>query len=87
MDAAEMFLVRHQRMHSRVEALTDGLSENQIRERVHPAANPLAVFIHEDAEFLFASFLIGAKPTADSGLSPGLNGGLGSGGRPVAVTE
>ena len=28
-----------------------------------------AVLIREDAAFLFASFLIGAKPTADSGLS------------------
>lgn len=28
-----------------------------------------AVLVREDAEFLFASFLIGAKPSADSGLS------------------
>ena len=42
MDATEMFLIRHKRTHSRVEALTDGLTEDQIRERVHPAANPLA---------------------------------------------
>jgi hypothetical protein len=37
-----MFLIRHSRMHSRVEALTDGLTEHQVREPVHPAANPLA---------------------------------------------
>lgn len=29
-----------------------------------------AVFVREDAEFLFASFLIGAKPMQESGLSP-----------------
>lgn len=37
-----MFLIRHKRMHSHVERLTEGLSEQQIRERVHPMANPLA---------------------------------------------
>ena len=42
MDASEMFLIRHRRLHSHVERLTEGLSEEQIRERVHPLANPLA---------------------------------------------
>jgi hypothetical protein len=42
MDATEMFLIRHQRMHAHVETLTEGLSEAQIRERVHAKANPLA---------------------------------------------
>jgi hypothetical protein len=42
MDAAEMFLIRHQRMHAHVERLTEGLHEEQIRERVHPMVNPLA---------------------------------------------
>jgi hypothetical protein len=40
-DATEMFLIRHERMHAHV----DGLSEQQIRERVHPLANPLAWLI------------------------------------------
>jgi hypothetical protein len=34
MDATEMFLIRHKRMHSHVERLTEGLSEEQIREGV-----------------------------------------------------
>ena len=42
MDATQMFLIRHERMHARVDRLTDGLTEEQIRERVAPEANPLA---------------------------------------------
>ncbi len=42
MDATAMFLIRHKRMHAQVERLTEGLSEEQIRDRVHPMANPLA---------------------------------------------
>ena len=42
MDATEMFLVRHRRMHVHVERLTEGLNEEQIRQRVHPQVNPLA---------------------------------------------
>jgi hypothetical protein len=42
MEATDMFLVRHRRLHSHVERLTEGLSDEQIREGVHPPANPLA---------------------------------------------
>jgi len=42
MDATEMFLLRHRRLHAHVERLTQDLSESQIREPVHPATNPLA---------------------------------------------
>ena len=42
MDATEMFLIRHRRMHAHVERLMEGLSEEQIRRRVHPMVNPLA---------------------------------------------
>ena len=42
MDATEMFLIRHERMHLHVEGLTKGLSEDEIRKSVHPMANPLA---------------------------------------------
>jgi hypothetical protein len=42
MDATEMFLIRHKGMHAHVKRLTEGLSEEQIRERVHPLVNPLA---------------------------------------------
>lgn len=42
MDATEMFLVRHTRMHTHVERLTEGLTEAQIRESVHPTVNPIA---------------------------------------------
>ena len=42
MDATEMFLIRHERMHAHVERITEGLSEEQIREQVHPLVNPLA---------------------------------------------
>lgn len=42
MEAADMFLIRHQRMHAHVDRLTEGLSEEQIRGPVHPKANPLA---------------------------------------------
>ena len=42
MNATKMFLLQHNRMHSRVERLTNGLTEEQVRERVHPTANPLA---------------------------------------------
>jgi hypothetical protein len=42
MDATEMFLLRHRRLHAHVERLTEDLSESQIRERIHPATNPLA---------------------------------------------
>lgn len=42
MDATEMFLIRHRRMASSIERLTEGLSEAQIRERVNPVVNPLA---------------------------------------------
>jgi hypothetical protein len=42
MDARQMFLLRHERMHVRVAALTEGLTEEQVRTLVHPGANPLA---------------------------------------------
>lgn len=42
MDATEMFLIRHERMRAHLERLTEGLSEEQIREPVHPMVNPLA---------------------------------------------
>ena len=42
MDATEMFLIRHGRMHAHVERLPEGLDDRQIRARVHPAVNPLA---------------------------------------------
>lgn len=42
MDAAEMFLIHHQRMHAHVDRLSEGLSEEQIRACAHPLVNPLA---------------------------------------------
>jgi DinB family protein len=42
MEATEMFLVRHPRMHARIDRLTEGLADEQIRGHVHPDANPLA---------------------------------------------
>jgi hypothetical protein len=42
MDAAEMFLIHHQRMHAHVDWLSQGLSEEQIRGCAHPLVNPLA---------------------------------------------
>jgi DinB superfamily len=54
MDATEMFLVRHPRMHARIGGLTEGLTDEQIRGHVHPDANPLAwllwhMILSEDA--------------------------------------
>jgi hypothetical protein len=42
MEATQMFLARHVRMHTRVDGLTEGLTDEQVRGHVHPAANPLA---------------------------------------------
>jgi hypothetical protein len=42
MEAVDMFLVRHRRLHTHVDRLIDGLTENQIREPVHSLVNPLA---------------------------------------------
>lgn len=42
MDAAEMFLTRHHRMHAHVARLTEGLTEAEIRSQAHPLVNPLA---------------------------------------------
>lgn len=42
MDATEMFSIRHRRMHSHVDRLSEGLHPEQIRARVHPMVNPLA---------------------------------------------
>lgn len=42
MDATQLFLARHPRMHARVDRLTEGLTEEQVRGHIHPAANPLA---------------------------------------------
>ena len=42
MDVTQMFLARHGLMHTRVDGLTEGLTGEQVRGHVHPAANPLA---------------------------------------------
>ncbi len=42
MDATEMFLIRHERLHAHVQGVTDGLTEQQVRIAVQPGANPLA---------------------------------------------
>ena len=42
MDATEMFLLRHERMHRQFEGLTKGLTEEEVRKSVHPLAKPLA---------------------------------------------
>lgn len=43
MDAIQIFLGRHKRMHAHIARLTEGLSEAQMRQAcVYPAANPLA---------------------------------------------
>lgn len=42
MDATQMFLARHARLHPRVDRLTEGLTDEQVRGHIHPAANPLA---------------------------------------------
>src|SRR5262245_17430415 len=42
MEATEMFLVRHPRMHARIARVTEGLTDDEIRGHVHPDANPLA---------------------------------------------
>ncbi len=64
MDATQMFLIRHQRMHTRVDRLTDGLTEEQIREPVSPEANPLAWLLWHIARVEDASInlLIGDGP-------------------------
>jgi DinB superfamily len=42
MDANQMFLARHARLHARVDGLMEGLTDEQVRGHIHPAANPLA---------------------------------------------
>lgn len=42
MDVIQLFLARHVLMHTRVDGLTEGLTDEQVRGHVHPAANPLA---------------------------------------------
>ena len=60
MDAIQMFLARHVRIHARVDGLTDG----QIRGHAHPAANPLAWLLWHMARSEDASvnLLIAAGP-------------------------
>lgn len=64
MDATQMFLIRHRKTHTRVDSLTDGLTEKQIRENVHPAANPLAWLLWHIArvEDTSINLLIGDGP-------------------------
>jgi hypothetical protein len=64
MDAIQMFLARHVRIHARVDGLTEGLTDEQIRGHAHPAANPLAWLLWHMARSEDASvnLLIAAGP-------------------------
>lgn len=42
MDATAMFLTRHDRLHTRLQRLTDDLGEEQVRGSVQPGVNPIA---------------------------------------------
>jgi hypothetical protein len=64
MEAIQLFLIRYQETHARVARLTAGLTEPQIRENVHPAANPLAWILWHVArvEDTAVNLLVGAGP-------------------------
>ena len=64
MDATQMFLARHVRMHTRVDGLTEGLTDEQVRGHVHPAANPLAWLLWHmaRAEDAAVNLLVAAGP-------------------------
>lgn len=64
MDAIQMFLARHVRIHARVDGLTEGLTEEQVRGHAHPVANPLAWLLWHMARSEDASvnLLIAAGP-------------------------
>jgi hypothetical protein len=64
MDVTQMFLARHGLMHTRVDGLTEGLTEEQVRGHVHPAANPLAWLLWHIARSEDASvnLLVAAGP-------------------------
>jgi DNA-binding NtrC family response regulator len=64
MDVTQMFLARHGLMHTRVDGLTEGLTDEQVRGHVHPAANPLAWLLWHIARSEDASvnLLVAAGP-------------------------
>lgn len=64
MDALEMFLYRHARLHSHVDRLLQGLRDQEIRNPAHPGTNSLAWLVWHMArsEDATASLLIGDVP-------------------------